>query len=110
MCMPYVTWILFIHRRNLRFCWKTLAAIVQLFSVNAMFQGPKVRPLFTETARLGFCTTHRVRVRIRIRIRVRVKDRVEFRVRVSDSVYAVWCKNRGDPRKLQVRQSDCEMP
>ena len=28
------------------------------------------------TALLGFCTTHRVRV--------------------SDSVYAVWCKNRGD--------------
>ena len=29
------------------------------------------------------------------RVRVRVMDRV--RIRVSDSVYAVWCKNRGDP-------------
>jgi len=39
----------------------------------------------------------RVRISVWISIRVRVKDRIRFRfifrVRVSDSVYGVWCKN-----------------
>ena len=44
--------------------------------------------LLVDSAPLGFCTTHKVRIRGRVSIRVR--DRVTIRVRVNDSVYAVW--------------------
>jgi len=38
-----------------------------------------------------------VRVSVRVKVRERVRFMVSVRVRVSDSIYAVWCKNRGDP-------------
>jgi len=38
-------------------------------------------------------------VRVSVRIILRIRDRVRsmVRVRVSDSIYVVWYKNRGDP-------------